>query len=101
MSEALLALARARGVLPEWRDLSGALHVTAPETALALLRAMDAIDDITEAAERLAALEAERAARPLPPVHLATAWAPSLLRAPTDARTWRLTFEQGAMAEGR
>ncbi|MEL7139455.1 MAG: 4-alpha-glucanotransferase [Pseudomonadota bacterium] len=101
MSEALLALARARGVLPEWRDLSGALHVTAPETALALLRAMDAIDDITEAAERLAALEAERAARPLPPVHLATAWAPSLLRAPTDARTWRLTFEQGATAEGR
>ncbi|MEL6766983.1 MAG: 4-alpha-glucanotransferase [Pseudomonadota bacterium] len=101
MADALLALARARGILPEWRDLSGTLHVTSPETALALLRAMEAIDGAEEAVDRLAALEAARAARALPPVHLATAWAPSLLRAPAKARTWRLTFEQGATAEGR
>ncbi|MEM9766131.1 MAG: 4-alpha-glucanotransferase, partial [Pseudomonadota bacterium] len=101
MSDALLALARASGILPEWRDLSGTLHVTSGETAFALLRAMDAIEHEVEAPERLAALEAERAARALPPVHLATAWAPSLLRAPTRARTWQLTFEQGATAEGR
>ncbi|MEM7499194.1 MAG: 4-alpha-glucanotransferase [Pseudomonadota bacterium] len=101
MSDALLTLARARGIQPEWRDLSGTLQVTGPDTALALLRAMGAIHAPEEAADRLAALEAERAARPLPPVHIVTAWAPSLLRAPPEARAWRLTFEQGAVAEGR
>ncbi|MEL7171364.1 MAG: 4-alpha-glucanotransferase [Pseudomonadota bacterium] len=101
MSDALLALARASGILPEWRDLSGALHVTGGDTAFALLRAMGAIEHEAEAEARLAALEAERAARTLPPVHLATAWAPSLLRTPTTARRWQLTFEQGATAEGR
>ncbi|MEM7499429.1 MAG: 4-alpha-glucanotransferase [Pseudomonadota bacterium] len=101
MSDSVLALARAYGIPQGWRDLSGTDHVTTPDTALALLRAMDAIDAPGEAAERLRALKAVRAARPLPPVHLTTAWAPSLLRAGPQARHWRLRFERGAEAEGR
>ncbi|MCE8431323.1 hypothetical protein, partial [Rhodovulum sulfidophilum] len=63
----LAALARATGILPGYRDLTGTERPTAPETAQALLAAMGlAAATEAEAAASLAALEAARAARHLP-----------------------------------
>ena len=64
---ALHELAAARGILPEWHDLAGSLHVTTPETQRALLSAMGvAAASDAEAAESLKAGRARREARRLP-----------------------------------
>ena len=98
---ALQALAGAMGILPEWHDLSGRLHVTAPETQRALLAAMGlAAASEAEAAEALAAHEALGAARRLPE-ELVVAVGEELrlpLPAPAD---WRLELDDGELRDGR
>ncbi len=98
---ALQALAEAMGILPEWHDIAGGHHVTAPETQLALLKAMGvAAATEAEAAESLAAEEARRAARRLPEELAVSADAP--LRIPLAAPTeWHLELEDGGSESGR
>ncbi|MCF4116571.1 4-alpha-glucanotransferase [Rhodovulum sulfidophilum] len=95
----LAALARATGILPGYRDLTGTERPTAPETAQALLAAMGlAAATEAEAAASLAALEAARAARHLPDwLVLDEGRAPAL----AVPAAWRIELETGGVIEGR
>ncbi|MGF1627832.1 MAG: 4-alpha-glucanotransferase [Kiloniellaceae bacterium] len=98
---ALQALAAAMGILTEWHDLSGRLHVAAPDTQRALLAAMGiAAASEAEAAESLAAHEARRVARQLPEELVITAGEEIHvpLSAPAD---WHLELDDGELREGR
>lgn len=100
-SSALGALAGTMGILPEWHDLSGRLHVTTPETQRALLGAMglDAADE-GEAAATLDADRAWKAARRLPEEVVATAGEETRLSG-CNGVSWRLEQEDGVIQEGR
>lgn len=98
MSDALAALSRHAGILPGYRDLTGAWHETTPEVARCLLSAMGLAD--APPAETLEALKAAEAARPLPDWLVVEAGtAPRL--APKTGGDWRLELEDGGIAEGR
>ncbi|MEM6678606.1 MAG: 4-alpha-glucanotransferase [Pseudomonadota bacterium] len=97
----LLTLAETHGILPTWIDLSGQRHVTSPETALALLRAMGVLDAPSEASDRLAAHRAAQAARPLPRAVAIKAGTPALLEALGPDQDWTLTLEAGEGTGGR
>jgi len=90
MSGALDRLARRAGILPEYHQIDGSLHVCGPESAIALLRAMGfALSGEADAADALAALEAGGDGAPEP-----------MLLAPGERRRlegtdWRLTLEDG------
>ncbi|MBK0397838.1 4-alpha-glucanotransferase [Limibaculum sp. M0105] len=101
LPDPILDLAGLAGILPAWVDLSGHVHTTTRETAVALLSAMGLIRAAGDAAEAAAAMRAARAARHLPRAHVARAWRPSDLSLPRGAIEWRLTFETGGIAEGR
>ncbi|WP_193367803.1 4-alpha-glucanotransferase [Pelagibius marinus] len=94
-------LAEALGILPEWHDIAGRHHITAPETQRALLKAMGvAAAGEPGPAESLAELEARRAARRLPEEVVTTPGAE--LRLPLVAPTeWRLDLEDGGSESGR
>mgnify|MGYP001793228145 CR=1 FL=1 len=97
----LQSLSEAMGILPEWHDLAGTLHVATPETQRALLGAMGvAAQTDAEAAESLAALEARRAARRLPEEVVAIAGREACipLREPAP---WRLELEDGGIQSGQ
>ena len=65
--KSLQALAEAMGILPSWRDHSGELRTTTPETQRALLKAMGvAADTEAEAAESLRVHHVAAAARCVP-----------------------------------
>ena len=99
-ASALGALAEAMGILPEWHDLSGRLHVTAPETQRALLGAMGlAAADEGEAAATLDAQRARKAERRLPEEVVAAAGAETRLDG-CHGVTWRLQQEDGAQQGG-
>ncbi len=97
---ALQKLAETMGILPEWHDISGQLHATAPETQRALLSAMGiAAGTEAEAAEALAAHQARTAARHLPEELVATAG--TEFRIPlTTPLEWHLELENGGVKSG-
>ncbi|MCT4683981.1 MAG: 4-alpha-glucanotransferase [Roseicyclus sp.] len=100
MSDPVMQLAEAMGLLPRYTDQTGLVRETGRETAQALLAAMGA-EAATEAqaADHLAALQAAAAARPLPRWIVTEAGQPATL--PADPGAWALTFEDGTEAEGR
>ncbi|MCR9125586.1 MAG: 4-alpha-glucanotransferase [Rhodobacteraceae bacterium] len=101
MTDPVLELAEAMGVLADYHGLDGQRWHTSHDTALALLAAMDcAVSGPREADERLAAVRAGRSARRLPDWHIclpgeAPGWA-----GPDDLE-WQLTCEDGTRHEGR
>ncbi len=99
MTDPIAQLAGAMGILPRYTDQTALVRETSRETALALLSAMgmDVATD-AEAEDRLAALEATDAARPLPRWIVAEAGA--ALTLPADPGAWTLTMEDGTEAEG-
>ncbi len=98
---ALNELAAARGILPEWHDLAGSLHVTTPETQRALLSAMGvAAASDAEAAESLQAERARLKARRLPEEAVTRPGAETRVPLAGTAR-WRLQQEDGAQQEGK
>jgi 4-alpha-glucanotransferase len=97
----LQALAEALGILPEWHDISGQHHITTPETQRALLSAMGiTADSEAEAAEALAAHEAQLAARRLPAELVVTAGTTARIPIATAAE-WHLELEDGGSDSGR
>lgn len=97
---ALQALAETMGILPEWHDLAGTRHVTAPETQRALLAAMGlAVADEAAAQAALDDLNAQRSARRLPEELVTTAnqEVRIALHEPAD---WRLELEDGGAVNG-
>jgi len=100
VNEALRALADAAGVLPRYRDLTGADHVTTPETARALLSAMGlAAGSDAEARESLDLLQAVAAVRPLPPWCVVEAGTAPVLY-PARGGVWGLHLEDGTVTDG-
>lgn len=97
MSDPRDALAARLGVLPAYTDVSRTERVTSPETRDALLTAMGAAPEA--AAEALAALEAQAAARHLPAWLVCAAGAEA--QVPLAEASWALTFEDGRRREGR
>lgn len=100
MSDPLTALADRAGIAPRYHDTTGTERHTDPESARALLAAMDlAAETDAEAAETAAALEAEDAARPLPRWIVVTADREVTLHACNDG-PWTVTREDGGVIEG-
>ena len=97
---ALQRLATRLGVFDRFFRIDGVEVVTEDATRLALVRAMgfDVAGD-SDAAEVLAALEAEDAARRMPREGVVLAERPGVWRGPHD-RCWRLTLEDGSVADG-
>ena len=100
---ALHRLSREMGIVDEYVDQSGKEHrQTTDETRVALLASMgvDARDD-RACLDALAALEAEREARPIAPVVVTSdRRAPLAVMAP-EARRWRLVVREEGAAEAR
>jgi 4-alpha-glucanotransferase len=96
--EARARLAERLGIAPVWHDIEGRAHHVTPETQAALLAAMG-VDAATDAAaaEALAALEAEDAARALPAEMIVAAGETIMPRLSGD---WRLTWDDGRVEEG-
>ncbi|MGF1501776.1 MAG: 4-alpha-glucanotransferase [Paracoccaceae bacterium] len=86
-------LAARLGVLPEYHQVDGTHRPTSTETAAALLRAMGWPSEPAGAAEALAALEAEGAARTLPRVILLDAARAARRALPA----WTLELEDGGL----
>ena len=101
MTDALDRLADLMGVADSWRDQRGDRHHTPPETKRALLTALgQPCETEAEAAESLAAREAERAARIVPEEIVAVPDLPA--RIPfTRSAAWRLEREDGQAEDGR
>jgi 4-alpha-glucanotransferase len=100
MADALAALARAAGVVPSYTDQTGRRRRTSRATMRALLRAL-ALPAETEAkaAETLAALRTEEAARTLPAWSVVdTGTAPRGLL--EQGRDWELRLEDGGRIDG-
>ena len=97
MSEARRRLARALGIAERWHDIAGQEHVCTAETEAALLGAMG-LEPGTEA-DRLAALEAEAAQRPMPFETVLDAAIGGEVRL-SRAVPWRVIDEQGGVREG-
>lgn len=97
---ALAELCARMGVLAAYHDLSGEERRTAPDTARALLAAMGLAAGTEEAAaETLAAIRANDAARPLPAwIVLEAGHAHELW--PSRPGAWALELEDGTRAEG-
>lgn len=93
--DALAALARAAGILPDFVDVTGQHHQTGAETRAALLRAMGFTPEDPEAVE--AALRDLTAPRPLPRWHVGAPGQPLDL-APPGA--WEIALEDGSLREG-
>ncbi|NKX43774.1 4-alpha-glucanotransferase [Roseicyclus persicicus] len=100
MSDPIGALAAALGILPRYTDQMGGVRETSRDTALALIAALgvDAGTE-TQAADRLAALQAGEAARTLPRHIVTTPGRPT--RLPADPGDWALLREDGSETEGR
>jgi len=97
---ALTALSRAAGIAASYRDTTGGRHDTPPETARALLAAMNLpAATEAEAAETAAALAARADARALPDWHVVTADKPARIGARHPA-SWTLIREDGTTLEG-
>jgi 4-alpha-glucanotransferase len=99
VTDPIARLACAMGILPRYTDQTAQVRETGRETALALLAAMGAeVTTEAQAEDRLAALQAEDAARPLPRWIVAEADAAPTL--PADPGAWSLALEDGTEAEG-
>ena len=89
------------GILPEWHDLSGSLHTTAPETQRALLAAMGVTAATEgEAADALDEHGRQTAERRLPEELVITAGEEGRLPLSAPAE-WRLELETGEVQDGR
>jgi 4-alpha-glucanotransferase len=100
MSDAIAELAAARGILPRYTDQMRGLRETGRDTQLALLAALgEDVQGEAGARARLAALEAEAAARPLPRSVITRPDAPTAL--PADPGDWVIRTEEGREIEGR
>jgi 4-alpha-glucanotransferase len=109
MSETLLELARAHGILLDYHDIWGQQHHAAEHSLRAILRAMGVAADDDEAARAaLAAAERTRWLQMLEPAIVARTrtdpW-PVTLRLPADALDtelrWWLQEENGPVHQGR
>jgi 4-alpha-glucanotransferase len=100
MIDPIADLAAALGVLPRYTDQMGGTRETGRDTALALLSAMGVrITTEPEAADRLQALRAEAAERPLPRFVVTVPGMPTRLA--TDPGPWVILREDGREIEGR
>ncbi|MFO7855973.1 MAG: 4-alpha-glucanotransferase [Paracoccaceae bacterium] len=97
---ALERLAERLGVVREHREIGGARRVAPPETLAACIAAMGAAAaSEAEAAETLAVLEAEDAARRMPREDAVEAGVEGAWFGPHD-RAWTLALEDGGRIEG-
>lgn len=101
MADALTRLAERAGIVASYIDQTGRRRRTGRATLRALLAAMGLpAETDAEAADRLAALDAEAGARPVPPWTVAEPERPPRGLVPAGA-DWTLAREDGATAEGR
>lgn len=100
MTDPILDLARALGVVARYTDQMGGTRDTPRDTALALIAALDApLTTETEAARRLADWHSDQAARRLPRWTIALADAATALA--QDPGAWAILPEHGPAIEGR
>jgi 4-alpha-glucanotransferase len=100
MADALAALARAAGIVPSYTDQTGRRRRTGRATMRALLRGLGLpAETEAEAAEALAGLRADDAARILPQWSVVEADMPpeGLL---DEGREWELRLEDGTVIDG-
>ena len=99
MTEAICALAARAGILPDYIDQTGKRRVTPDDTRLALLQAMGLPSTRREAAEALAEMDANAAARSLPPWVVCNARKRPALEISAET-AWSLHLESGEECEG-
>ena len=98
---ALRGLAQAMGILPRWRDVSGAEHLTGPDTQRALLAAMGVLAaSEAQARESLADIRAQQGARRIPEEVVVRAGVEGRIPL-ASAADWHLELESGGTREGR